>query len=846
MNLFRLLLITLLIFSSKDLTAQQTTDQQNIPFSTDSTHITVWNGESYHPLFIKGINLGVAVPGTFPGQMAATSEDYARWFQMIRDAGFNTIRLYTLHFPRFYEELRKFNLENPNHPLLIFQGVWLEEEVAGYTNDLYTLTDQFEQEIRFNIDAVHGNGVIPELPGKAYGTYTADVSRWNIGYIIGREVHPPEILTTNQIHASITGYEGDYFSIEDTHASEAWMTARFDYLVSYEMENYNTQRPVSFSSWPTLDPLTHPVTGGGYEDSASVDLSTLTAHDSGAGFFISYHAYPYYPDYISREPRYTSFFDHLGQNSYLGYLTYLKEHYQHIPLIIAEIGGPSSWGTAKFAHNGIHHGGYDERTQGENNIRLMRNIVSAGAGGGIQFSWMDEWFKRTWITDPIDFDTDRRVLWHNVSAAEQNYGLIGYRKENHEPQLWETFCDGCPVESISASADFSYLRLRLNTTAHLAIDDTIWVSLDTYDADLGESVLPSGHVVENRAEFALMITNNKAELFVTQAYDLFGIWHGTSSPEQLYRSVVTDEAPWYLVRWKNNDPDNEVQFIGSLQVNRLNMPTSSLDGVRLFDDRIDIRLPWSLINFTDPSEARVMHDNRNSPETETRISDGISVGIFYNDFEIETSERFLWEPWTNTHKAIEYKKASYDVIKENLITLPGNPIAVTNSYNVSVDQVNHISVEEGVLINDLSLDGTSLSAVLDKTPRYGMVNLEPDGSFTYMPESGRTGTDSFTYRARAGNHLSEPATIELNIGGTPVGSGFVSLYPNPSTGDFTIRSSATIDHIEIYTVIGQLLYRNNINNREASISLHGYTPGVYYVRVHSGDESQIKKMMLIR
>lgn len=840
------LLLTFLLCGTINLYAQQNTVQESIPFSTDSTHITVWNGDSYNPLFIKGINLGVAVPGTFPGQMAATREDYARWFQLIRDAGFNTIRLYTLHFPRFYEELRKFNLENPNHPLLIFQGVWLEEEIPGYDDNLFTLTDFFDQEIEYNIDAIHGNAMIPQSPGKAFGNYTADVSQWNIGYIIGREVHPHEIATTNQNHPEIREFEGDFFAIHDTQASEAWIAERFDHLVSYEMENYSTLRPVSFSSWPTLDPITHTHLNHDSEDAESIDLSILKPVHTQAGFFISYHAYPYYPDYISNEPRYTSFFDHIGQNSYLGYLTYLKEHYQHIPLIIAEIGGPSSWGSAHFAHNGIHHGGYDERTQGENNLRLMRNIATAGAGGGIQFSWLDEWFKRTWITDPIDFDTDRRVLWHNVAAAEQNFGLIGFRKENQHPQLWETFCQECPVESIEASADFAYLKLTLNIIEHLAINDTIWVSLDTYDTDLGESVLPSGHTVENRAEFVLMITNNKAELYVTQAYDLFGIWHGTSSPEQHYQSTVTDGAPWYLVRWKNNDPENEVQFIGSLRVNRLNLPASSLDGVRLYDDRVEIRLPWSLINFTDPSEARVLHDDRNTPEIETRLSDGISVGIFYNDFEAETSDRFLWDPWTNTLDAVEYKKASYDVIRQGLNSLPGNPIAITDTYDVGVDQINHIPAEEGILVNDLSLDGSPLAAVLDKTPQYGMVNLEPDGSFSYMPETGRTGTDSFTYRVRAGSHISEPATVELNITGTPVGSGFVNLYPNPSSGEFTISSSATIDHLEIFTIIGQLLYRKNINNREATISLHGYTPGVYYVRVHSGDESQIKKMMLIR
>jgi hypothetical protein len=67
--------------------------QPPLPYSVDATHLTVWNGESYVPLFIKGVNLGVGVPGTFPGEMAASRSQYQAWFAQMRDAGFNTIRV---------------------------------------------------------------------------------------------------------------------------------------------------------------------------------------------------------------------------------------------------------------------------------------------------------------------------------------------------------------------------------------------------------------------------------------------------------------------------------------------------------------------------------------------------------------------------------------------------------------------------------------------------------------------------------------------------------------------------------------------------------------------------------
>lgn len=820
--------------------------QEIYPFSTDTTHITVWNGENHVPLFIKGVNLGVAVPGTFPGQLAATREDYDRWLQLIRDAGFNTIRLYTLHFPRFYEALSEFNSKNPNQPLYYFQGVWLEESIPGYDDDLYTLTQLFDQEIEDNVNSVHGNAVIPERRGKAYGTYSVDTSQWMIGYIIGREVHPPEVLHTDQAHPEVTSYHGSYFSIEDAGASESWITERLDNLVSFEEMNYGTQRPVSFSSWPSLDPLDHPGEANEYEVSASLDLSKVDYSRAKAGFFISYHAYPYYPDYISRDPKYTSFSDHLGQNSFLGYLTYLKDHYRTTPLIIAEFGAPSSWGIAHYAHNGIHHGGHDEKSQGEHSIRMLQNIDTASGGGGLQFSWIDEWFKRTWITDPVDFNPDRRVIWHNVTAAEQNYGLLGYKKADDSMQVWEEFCSDCPVTGIEAGSDFAYLKLTLNTHGHLAVLDTVWVGIDTYDAELGESILPSGQSIQNRAEFALMITNYKAELYVTEAYDLFGMWHNQSAPEQQYKSVATDGAPWKIVRWKNNQFENEVQYIGNMKVNRLDLPKSSTDAVRLYENKIEIRLPWTLLNVIDPSRAEVIHDDRNTPHTETRISDGLSVAISYNDFFVETTDRHMWQNWNHALNAEEYIKESYVVMKERLPSLPGNPVAVADRYVVSTGVDSHIPAEQGVLSNDLSLDGSPMTASLVTTPSFGFIDLRPDGSFVYSPDEGRKGEDNFSYRVRAGSHQSEPVTVFLDISGTPTGSGFVRLYPNPTQDRITISSTATVDRIEIYSITGQLILRTEVNNRAAEFSLNGYPSGVYFARVYSGSEVLNKKFMLIR
>ena len=84
----------------------------NLPFIADGEFLKVFRNGSYEPIFLKGVNLGVAVPGTQPGELAASREQYAHWLQEIADADLNYIRTYTLHYPRFYEELENYNLAN--------------------------------------------------------------------------------------------------------------------------------------------------------------------------------------------------------------------------------------------------------------------------------------------------------------------------------------------------------------------------------------------------------------------------------------------------------------------------------------------------------------------------------------------------------------------------------------------------------------------------------------------------------------------------------------------------------------------------------------------------------------
>jgi hypothetical protein len=112
--------------------------------------------------------------------------------------------------------------------------------------------------MRHVVALLHGDAAIPASPGHASGVYRADVSQWTLGYIIGREWEPYSVVAYNALRPNRTSYSGTYVTLRSGNPLEAWLAEQCDYLVNFEMQQYNAQRPVAYTNWPTLDPLAHP------------------------------------------------------------------------------------------------------------------------------------------------------------------------------------------------------------------------------------------------------------------------------------------------------------------------------------------------------------------------------------------------------------------------------------------------------------------------------------------------------------------------------------------------------------------------------------------------------------
>jgi hypothetical protein len=279
------------------------------------------------PFQVRGVNLGVALPGRFPAEFPEEVWLYRAWLELLSTMGANAVRVYTLLPPAFYRALLGHNLTHPKRPLYLFQGVWTElPEEEGYGDWEGAFLEKFLLEGREVLDALHGNLRRPPEPGHAHGDYTADVSPWTLGLLVGREFEPYSVAAYNERHPG-RAYRGRFLeALPGASPFAAYLAEVLDRLAQYEWEAYGTARPLGFVNWPTLDPLTweseasfqeeyrlrkargervEPPRAGPLheEDTVVLDPTHLRpAPHSPTSLFAAYHVYPYYPDFLVNEP----------------------------------------------------------------------------------------------------------------------------------------------------------------------------------------------------------------------------------------------------------------------------------------------------------------------------------------------------------------------------------------------------------------------------------------------------------------------------------------------------------------------------------------------------------------
>jgi VCBS repeat-containing protein len=90
-------------------------------------------------------------------------------------------------------------------------------------------------------------------------------------------------------------------------------------------------------------------------------------------------------------------------------------------------------------------------------------------------------------------------------------------------------------------------------------------------------------------------------------------------------------------------------------------------------------------------------------------------------------------------------------------------MAYDDTYTVAEGGVLTVSAEGGVLADDSEANGGSLTAALTSLPKNGTIVFNANGAFSYTPEAGFFGTDSFAYSAQNSSGTTSSATVTVNV-----------------------------------------------------------------------------------
>jgi hypothetical protein len=651
---------------------------------TRGRRFEISTARGWQPFYIQGVNLGVALPGRYPSQFPTDSARYAGWLDTLAGMHANTLRVYTILPPQFYRALRAWNLAHPQQLLWLLHGVWTELP-PKHDFDHPAWKGHFQVEMRRVVDLVHGVTTIPSRKGHAAGRYDADVSPWVLGYIIGREWEPFAVKAYDARNAGSRGYQGRYLGVRQAPATDVWLAQQCDLMLQYEADTYNALRPIAYTNWPTLDPLTHPTEPTTAEeahwrqrsergseakkleyenDAIGIDANLVEPTPANpAGWFASYHAYPYYPDFMILDPGYRKARSAEGPSSYFGYLEELVAHHQAMPTVISEYGVPSSRGIAHLHSQGWSHGGHDERAMAAIDARLTREIRESGAAGSILFAWMDEWFKKNWAVIEYEIPLDNTRLWHNVMDAEQNYGILGQYAgpERTTPRLggdpgrWlalPLLQSGDPTgprgpHRLRAGSDESFYYLGLELPPGKFSWDSLGVQLaiDTYLPRVGQHRLPGSQLrSEIGFEFLIdLVSPDTAAIRVTPDYNRhdFRLDRGTGDDFGRFsrRPVITrnrGDARFDSLNIITNRArfGRDGTFFPALGYDRGRLRHGTEAASTLADWYLDeraglleLRIPWDLLNVTDPSTRTLLFDRDTTGAFGTATAADFHAGV---------------------------------------------------------------------------------------------------------------------------------------------------------------------------------------------------------------------------
>lgn len=667
-----------------DIVTNKITPQNNTYFvKTDKEDIYISKDNKWQKFNIIGVNLNSIKPGNFSNDKVITEEEYLNWITIIDNMGANCIKVPDIMDNNFYNALYKFN-EDKKDPIYVIQGIYFDEVDLKNGKDIQSeeIEEKFKKHIKLIIDSIHGNSfdLNEDIKNEYYNT---DISDYLIGYTLGIEFARNDLIHTELINNK-DSYNGKYFyTNNDASSFESYIAKMADYLVEYEYKQYKEQKLVGFIG--SSNNYKELISSNQNEDNSIKDyINPNNINSKGklkTGIFASYNLYPSYTNMNE------------NQDNIEEYVNELKNTHK-IPIIIGEYGVPSSRNSADF-NTDTNKGYINEQEQGEILVNAYRTINNANIAGSFIFELQDSWQRTSWNTKELKI-LDRAPYWSDAQDYSQNFGLIAFDPSQADSKLYpdekidewknKNIINKNEDISLSMRSDEKYLYFMLKSENTINLDkQDIYVYLDITPNSGSTKSSQLNLNFDKPVDFIIEIKDREnAKVLVHEYYNYFSLNQNKKEyqkrPDLISVQSDMDEfSPIYIETSPRMYVEDLKKIVESKKIetgklvhgnsNPLNENYNSASDFYVGNDYIEIRVPWSLLNFMDPSTKQIMDDIYKYFSAKPMIINEINVGVTIKENE-EIKEKldstkFKLNSWIkpNYHQRL---KKSYYIIKDEL------------------------------------------------------------------------------------------------------------------------------------------------------------------------------------
>ena len=447
-----------------------------------------------------------------------------------------------------------------------------------------------------------------------------------------------------------------------------------------------------------------------------------------SGYFASYHVYPYFPDYLQTEQEAKEYTDEeldvlFGENQvatlnyrisllqapdihdylteadyydeqgrYNTYYAYLKaiNRFHNIPVVISEYGVTTGRGRAQVDVNTGRNQGYlTEQEHGQALIACYQDIMHAGSAGSCLFSWQDEWFKRTWNTLHA-VDLLHTPYWSDYQTNEQFYGLLTF-----DPGTTESICyvDGDASEWTEADLVWSQDGLELSmkydekflyfyAAGFDPTTDTLYIPLDITPKTGSTYCENYGLRFQRPCDFVLSIDGtDNSRVVVQERYEVLReiYWESYYVYDPFINPTSKDSPTFVNISLAmrlgdivpnpdTSQPKGETYETGKLRCGNANPDAPDFDSLADYcftETGVELRIPWQLLNFSNPSEMMIHDDYYACYGVENLHIDEMYVGAALAGQEGRISmAAFPLEGWGKQVTYHERLKESYYILQD--------------------------------------------------------------------------------------------------------------------------------------------------------------------------------------